>query len=334
MYCLDEHITREVKKDNCFDFLRYLFAYLLIVSHFCVLTGHTEGVFLAGDICVKAFFFMSGFLVTYSFIRREGDWKSYAVRRFVRIVPAYAFTVLCCIIAGCCVTSLSVSEYITSPHTLKYAFCNLLMLNWLEPSLPGVFESNGMSAVNGSLWGMKFETLFYVCIPVLILIVGRIGKKSVLLPLLLLGMALHTWLPVQLRQSCSLFAGMFLLLFYDTFCKHKHLFFALSLASEAVRYTTDMPLLLSVTSSLEPLCFSVALLYVAYNASILNFFRRFENITYGLFLFHFPVIQILIHTGLADYSLPLCFAATVILSTLLAYITRILVEHPVINRFS
>ena len=334
MYRLDENIAREVKKDNCFDFLRYLFAYLLIVSHFCVLTCHTEGVFLAGDICVKAFFFMSGFLVTYSFMRRKGDCRGYAVRRFVRIVPAYVFTVLCCIFAGCFVTLLPVPEYVTSPHTLKYAMCNLLMFNWLEPSLPGVFVSNSMSAVNGSLWVMKFETLFYVCIPFLIYIIGRIGKKSVMLPVLLLGMAFHAWLPVQLRQSCSLFAGMFLLLFYDTFCKHKHIFFVLSLTSEVIRYTTDMPLLLSVTSSVEPLSFSVVLLYVAYNASILNFFCRFENITYGLFLFHFPVIQILIHLGLADYNLPLCFVTTVVLSTLMAYMTRKMIENPITNKYS
>ena len=81
---LNESSKKLLKKGNCFDFLRYFFAISLIIAHFCTLTNIDQFWFVTGTTRVKAFFIMSGFLVFYSYIRRE-DLKDYIEKRIRRI---------------------------------------------------------------------------------------------------------------------------------------------------------------------------------------------------------------------------------------------------------
>ena len=68
---ISNEIIQRVRKDNCFDFLRYFFAFSLILVHFCTLTDTEQFWFISGQMRVKAFFTITGFLVVYSFIRRN-----------------------------------------------------------------------------------------------------------------------------------------------------------------------------------------------------------------------------------------------------------------------
>mgnify|MGYP002523905256 CR=1 FL=1 len=133
MELLNENISREIRKENCFDFLRFFFAIALILSHFCTLTGNGQVLPVTGSTAVRAFFTMTGFLVTYSFIRRDCNIVSYAQKRFARIVPAYIMTILFCMLIGWWVTSLNTKDFWISGQTWKYFISNILMLNWLEP---------------------------------------------------------------------------------------------------------------------------------------------------------------------------------------------------------
>ena len=70
-----------------------------------------------------------------------------------------------------------------------------------------------------------------------------------------------------------------------------------------LKYILPASLVLFAFSECESLTFPIILVGVAYPCKSLNFFRKFDNITYGLFLYHFPIIQLLIHYGVAEYRL-------------------------------
>ena len=167
---LTDGMKHYVRRNNCFDLLRYLFALLIVAFHFSVLTHAewSEMMVQSGPLSVKAFFVMTGFLVAYSFLQHEHHLQKYFRKRFERILPAYVVVVLFCFLLGMMLSSYSVADFLTSKESWKYLGSNLLMLNWLQPSLPGTFTRCHMTAVDGSLWTMKFELLFYVLLPLFV----------------------------------------------------------------------------------------------------------------------------------------------------------------------
>ena len=60
----------------------------------------------------------------------------------------------------------------------------------------------------------------------------------------------------------------------------------------------------------------------------LHVFNRMGNFSYGIFLIHFPIIQIFIHYGLDRYSFILTLALTTILSTGLGMLSWKYIEKP------
>ena len=67
---------------------------------------------------------------------------------------------------------------------------------------------------------------------------------------------------------------------------------------------------------------------VAYGFKWLHVFNRMGNFSYGIFLIHFPIIQIFIHYGLDQYSFILTLALTTILSTGLGMLSWKYIEKP------
>ena len=333
MLRLDENIVREVRKANCFNFLRYLFAFSLVLAHYCSVTGTPQFWFITGSMRVKAFFCITGFLVTYSFLRRGCELRSYTVKRFVRIVPAYVTAILFCLVLGCCVSTLPFADFIANPQTFSYSIANLLMLNWLQPCLPGVFENNVMQSVNGALWTMKVETAFYVLVPMLVWAAARIGRTALTLALMAASIAAYNVLPVQLQYFTFFFGGMTILLFYDRFCRHHTAVMLIATVCETLLYADIFPLLHPLLQAAEPLAFSCMLIYIAYHLSSLNFIQRYDNITYGLFLYHFPVSQIFVSYGWAAEHFWLSLLAVAVITSLLAMLSWRLIEQPLIKRY-
>jgi peptidoglycan/LPS O-acetylase OafA/YrhL len=112
---------------------------------------------------------------------------------------------------------------------------------------------------------------------------------------------------------------MTLMLFFDLYNKYFNYLFSISIFA----------LLFSV---LETLTFPMMLVGIAYHCKPLNIFRKIDNITYGLFLYHFPVIQTLVHYGIAEYSLILCFILTFIITSILATFSWFCIEKPLMNK--
>ncbi len=340
---LNKETIERVKGDNCFDFLRYFFAFSLIIVHFCTLVGIEQFWFVNGQTRVKAFFTITGFLVVYSYVRRK-DIKIYAWKRILRIVPAYVTVVLCCFLAGALFTTLPVGEYLSAGQTYRYLAANLSFLNFLEPSLPGLFTNNSETAVNGSLWSMKFEVLFYALVPLVVWLMKR--YKRTMSVCIVVCFALYHFVLDYLEDSAPdnplyyqlnhgsfntmmyFFTGCILLVYFDVFCRHIRLILPASIALLVVYTFFDIPLL----NYVEPLVFSAFIIGVAYFAKPLNFLRRYDNISYGLYLYHFPVIQLLIQFGLPSCSVFLTFVVAVLITIIFSLLSWKIVEKPMLQR--
>jgi peptidoglycan/LPS O-acetylase OafA/YrhL len=161
------------RQTSGFDYLRLLFASMVIVWHCVAVTsvppiGQSNNELVnalfwdkhraAMDVMVPGFFIISGFLVAGSLARNR--ISAFLALRLVRVWPGLILSVFfCALVLGPLVTGMSRSRYFTDPLFARY-FLNAVAL--LQPKLPGVFEHNPLPGnVNGSLWTIYYELMSY-----------------------------------------------------------------------------------------------------------------------------------------------------------------------------
>ena len=173
--------------------------------------------------------------------------------------------------------------------------------------------------MDGSLWVMKQEVLFYILVPFFIYFINKAGKKWGCIPLIIACFLIYPYVNVQTQLFTYFIGGMTLMLFFDIYNRYFSYLFCISICA----------LLFSVFGTLA---FPMMLVGIAYHCKPLNFFRKIDNITYGLFLYHFPVLQTLIHYKVAEYSLTLCLFLTFIITSFLATLSWLYIEKPLMNK--
>ncbi|MEB0024108.1 acyltransferase, partial [Actimicrobium sp. CCI2.3] len=126
---------------------------------------------------------LSGFLVAGS-LERCRSLVSFLGLRIIRIIPALAVEVLlCALILGPFFTTLPLVDYLLNPNFHKY-FLNII--GDIHYYLPGVFEENKSTQVNGQLWTVPWELACYVAIS-LIVIMGGYKNKFGLTSVVVIG---------------------------------------------------------------------------------------------------------------------------------------------------
>lgn len=314
-------------KRNNFDLLRLVFAGAVCLVHTGELSGSavlTSALgFLSAPIAVKCFFVVSGFLIFMSF-ERAPDIRVYASKRIRRIYPAYFVVVALSAIGLFAVSTESVGDYF-SGQWVKYLLANLSFLNFVEPSLPGVFESNRMSAVNGALWTLKVEVGFYVLVPLFVFMFRRYGRLGVITFVYatsvlyavafsyaadLTGNALYAMLGRQVPGQLSYFmAGAFFFYYLDFFERNVWYFVSGSAAVIVASRFVSLQFL-------EPFALATAVIAAGLFVYLGNF-GRFGDFSYGTYILHFPIIQVLLVYGWQVGS-PWLFLASVVSLTLVA----------------
>ncbi len=332
------------KAPNGFNTIRLIAAIIVLFSHSFPLTGAAEPLQMLtnqttfGELSVAVFFAISGYLIPMSYDR--SSLGQYAVKRTQRLLPALAVAVLvCALILGPVVTDLSVGRYFTSFGTYKF-LGNAVFLP-VGYDLPGVFTANPMASVNGSLWSLKFEVACYVFV-VVAFVIKPWRKKAVLAAWILSFLIVQiipepvSGLKYYVRQMAELFrffgTGMILYLYADKIPVSKFYGWAALAISIAAIIT---PLFLICAST-----FGVYALFVfSYNCP--EWFRdltRKGDISYGVYVYAFPVQQLLVPVSLAlaaRFLVPAPYLNSLLSLVpvlILGALSWVLVEKPFLSR--
>jgi len=332
---------------NNFDFLRLLLAIFVIITHSYPLSGILENDWLSqiskqqasfSTIGVWGFFSISGYLIYQSLTRSKTIFEYYW-KRILRLFPALFFVLLLTVVLGVFVYNSDFIHYIRNKSVWTYLPLNLSLFR-LQFSIDGIFANNPYkSIINGSLWTLSYEFLFYFLISLLFFF--KTGMRNLLV--------------------CFVFAGLLLsrLFFFKELGKYgfvlsgDHLlslgtcFFSGSLmASLKTNEWSSMFKIILVISGIIILIVSTYLGYCIPMQVILlppiviligtlstkyinSLSTTLGDLSYGMYIYAYPVQQTLMHFFKLNY-LQLMFAAT-ILSAFFAYLSWHLIEKKALS---
>ena len=327
-------------KNNNFDFLRLLLASTVFMVHLYDLTEFPVlsffNYYLSSNFAIKSFFVISGFLIFMSY-EKSSTLNNYLIKRFLRIYPAYFFIIFITTVSFYFISSVDLLSYY-SIDLLRYLICNLLFLNFLEPTLPGVFEFNNINAVNGALWTLKIEVMFYLTIPFFVYLFNRYNHlliiiftylASILYTQILLNLFKDTNLDIylflarQLPGQLSYFMiGAFLYYFYD-YLYPKNTIILLLIASLILLFNNFI-----ILPYLEPLALGILIITISTSFYIGNY-SNYGDFSYGIYIVHFPIIQLLYSMGIIN-RYPFYF---VLLSIITVSLISIILWHGIEKKF-
>ncbi len=291
---------------NNYDFIRLIASCLVIVGHAYVLLS-VPGLPVVFQVsvstfAVQVFFALSGYLVVTSWLNDPNAIR-FLIRRGLRILPGLvAVVVASALVLGPIVTELSYADYFSNELFYLY-FWNSVF--YIVDVLPGVFVDNIYpNAVNGSLWSLPVEVGMYG----FVLLAGLIARSHFRAAWLLLTCV---WLYVNYVVFVLQSPIIDSLIVYGTGIKsviHVAPYFmvggCLRLFPRWVPFRPIITLAVLIAAYLltkTGWAFSGVLLIVAitylvvsfgsYSTPVLCRFGRYGDMSYGVYLYGFPVAQ-------------------------------------------
>lgn len=249
--------------------------------------------YYSGDLAVFIFFVVSGYMVSGSYMARDNLFD-YLAARLLRIVPAYAFVLLCCVLAlGPIVTRVGQASYWASPQVVDHITKNLRFVSDQAWHLPGVFETHSNTGVNGSIWTLPAEMRMYM----LVAIMGAVGLLRARIPalitiagLLAIGIFAVQYLPLHadwVRLAGYFCLGILAQLLKDRIQISHRGMLMLAFAAYTVSRTPSYPYVFGLM--LAYFCF-----WFAYTLPTIGAIERFGDPSYGVYLWGWPIQQCLV----------------------------------------
>lgn len=323
--------------NNNLDLIRLLAAISVIVYHSFALNPQWGlidpiknhfGYMTTGGLAVKVFFFISGLLVTNSLLSRKSTIH-FVISRAFRIFPGLAFVlIITSLVIGPIFTTMPIIDYFKSGQPFSYILKNLSLQT--QYFLPGLFEGNKYG-VNGSLWTIHYEVFAYVVLLGIYLL--GVGKSQWLSSLVCFCIIIEPMSPLKgvlfassENNAIYLLAPCFAL--GSLLAINKNLYKS-NVITPVVIFFSQFIFTSEVISSLL-MCVSVCLVLLHISSlEIVKKIRVRQDISYGVYLWGFPVQQII------SQSFHFGFFANVLLSILLtmaiALISWIAIEKPSID---
>lgn len=320
-----------VSHANSLDLVRIFAALCVLFSHQFALLGQPEPSFFGwqsfGGAGVSIFFFLSGALVSESWIRDPNLWRFF-VRRGLRIFPALiAVVLLVAFVVGPLMTTLPLSSYLESDGTWRYLSTAAL---WVRHQLPGVFSDHPYpGVVNGSLWSLPLEFLCYVTLA-LVGVAGflrqagrEIASGGAVLCLIVVVMSL---LPEPLHVYFELAATFWFGVLFGSLRRFRAVSGSANLTLVALVLFSLVLYSLPGTRGFERvmmLLFSGGLVYLGMTQTVgSSLSNRIGDISYGLYIYAFPVQQLVVAAGRRyEWSFALHLIVSLVFTTLLAWIS-------------
>jgi len=295
---------------NNFDFIRLAYALMVIITHSYALLDIPETRDLLGWLsngqmvlsywAVRGFFCLSGYLIIQSLLR-SNSLLSYVMKRVLRIFPAFLFLLL--------LTFCTTAYYYTDKNLAfsnksvwRYLFENLtLRINY---KIDHIFEKNNMSTINGSLWTIPYEFYFYLFITPLFFIKKRnIHISTIILSISLLfaidfivpknqfGSIPIIWLSTNYCVSLGIYFLMGALLSFikEWLIKNANTLALVSIALTVMSFYFET-IYISKYFLIPLLTISFGYVHIPF----LNNIGKHGDFSYGIYLFSFPVSQIIL----------------------------------------
>lgn len=291
---------------------------------------------------VPIFFFLSGFLIFWSFDRNSKNLKKYFFNRIVRIFPGLWF----CFILTVFVLYFTFEKFNYFLDSKDFFLWSLAQISFFQFYTPDALRLWGVGNPNGSLWTIIVELQFYLLIPLIYRVVNF--KRNILWILIVISVFCNFYintldenLTVKLLKVSILpylyyfLIGVFVYrewlsfrkVFKFNFFKYLIIFLIFSLIGyyflnlNTYSYWVNSPLKLLADLLLCILVFSFG-----YSFKSLNGFLKGYDISYGIYIYHMVVINIFVEFNLMSrlYYLVL----VVVLTILLALFSWIFIEKP------
>lgn len=149
-------------RNNNLEWLRLIFAIQVVLAHAADHLGLTLPKVIRHFPGVPAFFFVSGFLIYASYLNAPG--RRYFENRFLRLFPGLMFVT----IGGAAVVLFAHGWTDLFDNSTTYAIWFLAQITLGQAYSPGLFRDVGVGVINGSLWTLTTEILFYLSVPIIV----------------------------------------------------------------------------------------------------------------------------------------------------------------------
>lgn len=224
-------------------------------------------------MAVPCFLAISGFLVLQSY-EFSKSWLHFVWKRALRVLPAV-------------IVSIILSGITFGLNGVYYS-----ILNWLSG---GLYDNHG-EFNNGPLWSLAWEEFAYFCL--MILWLAGAYKKTAYIWLLLVGSVVMVWQTANLSPhyriitflAPSFLVGNLMYLYRNTLLSiHRIVPWVILFLAINFKHTATSTLL---AGALNPIVQAFAVVWVSI-AGIKAIPFEFPDISYGIYVYHFPVIAYL-----------------------------------------
>lgn len=295
---------------NNFDFLRFVFALLVIVSHSFALLGIAEQEWLLNltnqqlsfsDVGLAGFFTISGFFIFKS-LERSTSILQYLMKRFLRLFPALLVVLLLSIL----IIPLIYNDQNPLWNNFSYwtYLPNNLSLYGFQGTVDGLFTELPYHSFNGSLWTIRYEFSLYLL--VLLFYFLRNKHRIVIIISSLLFTAWFFFYQLVMErfggsqllgmQGYHLFnlGGFFVtgLFFAAIDFKYFKSLFLLALAIIIVLFS----LYFDFYNLIKHILFPFVILALGFNGiPKISIFGKYGDPSYGIYIYAFPIQQLIVY---------------------------------------